>query len=609
MSVLSLVLGFLGILGLGVTFSQDPQNFRFRFGRLILDFAEFGSANVNLDAYGLGGVDFNGYTRGSSGQISFYHPFGQGKGTFSIYAWVDGWEVSEGFASLDASMNLTFRFIFDIPEDMPQEVSLPGSVGFVSFVEGRANAWAHGPLPSDSPGSASASGNFNTELVSASASISAFFPNPPYFPFDVYDYDPEPEQGYRRDAAIKSVDIATGQGDWTMNFSGSASTSNFNAMSVGSAYARTGIVVLSGIPQSLNPDYYPLIDPLGVPEVGDNEYVFHPILNQLIIPAGARICAGFIPSDGLLQWLAEKFSWELSPSLPVPNPEYSLPNGYEGSLIFPRTLDIYGTQWRGLVFWTGQYLPATNGGFGRRQVIMKFDGNFVHAANVEIFFPATAYNHPFFGDTGTGNPPDEGWQFIGNTAVFVITSPNWFYYYWMAAYFNDFRIRYADSDYSFYYNGDRYVHIGNDVINGHIEAADGIRRWETYIPEQPYNETCPVVAYQVYGIDAYVRAVAHELEHKRIYDDYHALIEQAAQDGVTLDDPNDDYDGDDLPNFVEEQVGTNPERRSTIGLFDDDELLANLAEHNVFGDRDADWSDRGLNKGAPRQRVLTRVVR
>jgi len=58
-----------------------------------------------------------------------------------------------------------------------------------------------------------------------------------------------------------------------------------------------------------------------------------------------------------------------------------------------------------------------------------------------------------------------------------------------------------------------------------------------------------------------------------------------------------------------EQIGTDPRRRSTVGLFDDDELLANLAEHNVFGDKDKDWSDRGLNKGGPRLRVLTRVVR
>ena len=54
--------------------------------------------------------------------------------------------------------------------------------------------------------------------------------------------------------------------------------------------------------------------------------------------------------------------------------------------------------------------------------------------------------------------------------------------------------------------------------------------------------------------------VIHELKHKRIYDEYHALIEQASQNGMTLDGPNDDYDGDGLPKFVECQVGTDPER-------------------------------------------------
>jgi hypothetical protein len=112
--------------------------------------------------------------------------------------------------------------------------------------------------------------------------------------------------------------------------------------------------------------------------------------------------------------------------------------------------------------------------------------------------------------------------------------------------------KYANSNYSFYYEGQDYVHIGNDVIYGHADGIDGLgRRWETYIPEPPYSDASPIFAYQVYGIDAYVRAVAHELEHKRIYDEYHALIEQASQNGMTLDDPNDDYDGDGLPKFVE----------------------------------------------------------
>ncbi|MCS7266232.1 MAG: hypothetical protein NZ805_15545, partial [Armatimonadetes bacterium] len=74
--------------------AQDLQNFRFRIGRLILDLSDSGSAKVNIDDYGLGYVIFNEYSLGRSGSISFSHPFG--KGIFSIYACVDGWEESEG---------------------------------------------------------------------------------------------------------------------------------------------------------------------------------------------------------------------------------------------------------------------------------------------------------------------------------------------------------------------------------------------------------------------------------------------------------------------------------------------------------------------------------
>jgi len=56
------VLGMLAIFSLGVTLSQDQQNFRFHIGRLILDFGDYGSANVSIDDYGLGYVLFNEYS-------------------------------------------------------------------------------------------------------------------------------------------------------------------------------------------------------------------------------------------------------------------------------------------------------------------------------------------------------------------------------------------------------------------------------------------------------------------------------------------------------------------------------------------------------------------
>ncbi|MCS7193188.1 MAG: hypothetical protein NZ937_09450, partial [Armatimonadetes bacterium] len=363
------------------------------------------------------------------------------------------------------------------------------------------------------------------------------------------------------------------------------------------------------------------VDPLGVPEVGDNEFVYEERYEEndvrLLIPVSASIIAGFEPTEDLLQWFSSKLDWKASPRIDCGPVDFltRLTNGYRGNKIFPRFEDYelvrveqpgafpvqIAVVREGLAY-GGETLPLDNSGFGRRQIILTFNGQDVHAANIEIFFPATGTKHP------EGGP--EGCFLIGPIHLWSITVPNWMYYYWQAH--PHPQVRYANRGYSFYYKGQDHVHIGNDVINGHAEGIDGLgRRWETYIPEPPYNDHSPVFAYQVYGIDAYVRAVAHELEHKRIYDEYHELIEQASQDGVTLDDPFDDFDGDGLPNFVEEQIGTDPEKQYSLGMdwLDDNELMANLAEHGVFGNKDADWSDLGLNKGTPRQRVLIRQIR
>jgi hypothetical protein len=103
-----------------------------------------------------------------------------------------------------------------------------------------------------------------------------------------------------------------------------------------------------------------------------------------------------------MQWLAEKIDWHVSPSLPSTGLYVRMyPNGYENTFIFPRNrfedANYEEPRFRYfLIFDMPEFLPATiDGGFGKRQLIMTFNGQPVHAANIEIFFPATATNHPF----------------------------------------------------------------------------------------------------------------------------------------------------------------------------------------------------------------------
>jgi len=589
------VLGMLAIFSLGVTLSQDQQNFRFHIGRLILDFGDYGSANVSIDDYGLGYVLFNEYSL-DSGQISFSLPFGQGKGMFSISAFVDGWEASEGFASIDAFMKTIFQFVFNAPENIPPDTSLPNSVGFILFLEGWANAWGHGPLPSDYPGYASASGNFTTELISASAYINAFFPNPPYLPFDVYDHDPE-QGGYKRGATIKTVDITSGQGEYVVKFSGSASTMNFNAMSVGTAYARTGVVVLSGV------------DPLGIPEVGDNEFVWSEGEPPwLWIPALARVVTGFTPENHTMQWLAEKIDWNVSPSLPSTGLYVRMyPNGSENTFIFPRNrfedANYEEPRFRYfLIFDMPEFLPATiGGGFGKRQLIMTFNGQPVHAANIEIFFPATATNHPFlFGDEGSGNPPDEGDYFVFGRPLWAAKSPNWFYYYWIVAYWGRTDIRLAvNVPGGWYEPGKPYVYVGNDAY-----LTYQMRLFHIENRSDVLGIIKPLITFvdilTIKGIHNFIYVVEHELAHKRHY-----------ETGIYPADPSVDSDGDGLNDYWEEGHFLDPNSHDTTDAYNrfgdttpgDLQCIADIEAYGKLLQKKElwreDWADTGLQKGSP----------
>jgi len=245
---------------------------------------ETGSGQViySFDEWGGVAFSFNGASvSDNAGNLPFVtHP--EGYGVFEIFGGVVEVGPEEfnphGWVSLFAWMRTTFRcrFLSPDPTIVPEGTVLPSSLGFVEFAEAEAKT--------DLEGRGSAVGGVTTPIVADSVEMSGV-------------HHHVQQQDFRREAVIKVVGISSGYGDETVDVNGLVQCEAINTGNASAtAKARIGIVVLVGIPQSLNTDYYPLIDPLGVPEIGDNEYVFHPITNQLIIPVGAQVCAGFTPA-------------------------------------------------------------------------------------------------------------------------------------------------------------------------------------------------------------------------------------------------------------------------------------------------------------------------
>lgn len=314
-----------------------------------------------------------------------------------------------------------------------------------------------------------------------------------------------------------------------------------------SAKARVGIVVLSGV------------DPLGVPEVGDNEFVYWERFEEndvrLVIPVSATVISGFEPNEDLLQWFVVR---------------------------------------EGLAF-GGETLPLDNSDFGERWVILTFNGQDVHAAKIEIFFPATGNKHPEDVSAAWGyafwEGEKEGWP----NPLPMFKTPNWFYYYWKAH--PDPEVRFGvrwsimgKNARSFYYPGDQHVYISDDVWEGTVEGERGC--WTTW-----YITSSNIVDFEhVRAIDAFVRAVIHEKTHK-------ILWEESQQPGWV------DSDGDGVSDQREIEAGLNPNNPNTFDLSSvevpkpptysfDEELYCSLQEYGKFGDKTKDWADdHGLNYG------------
>lgn len=214
---------------------------------------------------------------------------------------------------------------------------------------------------------------------------------------------------------------------------GSVSECGSGSAGIASAGAYGGLVVQT----------WP--DPLGVPAIGDNEYVWsRSTPATLMIPASACAYAwGYAPEIG---WSGEEVAFEVEPSIPTEGTRPGSRTGVHGVCLIAQTEDSSGQLMEGLVF-RSKYLPAKNSDFGRREVVFRSLGGKVDYAEVEVFYPSEATNHP------PGGP--KGWRILDGVTRCELTpgteiqTPNWFFYYWQACGSPE-RVEYVDDNSSYY---------------------------------------------------------------------------------------------------------------------------------------------------------------
>jgi len=223
-------------------------------------------------------------------------------------------------------------------------------------------------------------------------------------------------------------------------------------------------------------------------------------------------------------------------------------------------------------------LPAKIDDFGKKKVQLLVDGNPIEKTNIEVFFPRDAQNHP----GGQAN------------------SPNWFYYYLqtVAKLGPKPNIKYPAT------GTPQAGHTSHfDPGPDEICIDDGSIRG--YTP--PYG------AYgRLYGIDNFAWCVTHEMQHYKDWVDFwdvdnHRTAKWIAAKGKRG--PNDELDGDRIPNRVED-VNLNgvydrgdlydwtkyrtPSTGLPANIVNDFEDWDCKRHKTMKGDHARDWADPGM---------------
>ncbi len=541
-----------------------------------------------------------------------------------------GMSYSSG-ATLDAVLN--FSFLYNKPT-----LNIPGysytpkqELGFLYFVDNvyaatlaLAAAACNGdccPDPGRGSASASASSAVRTTIVGASSSSSrsascsecpdsdgggSMHSDPPY----PESYRGKTAHRLSLNSGIPFVYTEKINADITLNGSASGCAA---AGSVGYATASAGIIT------QVAPH------PLGVPAIGENEYVWSDTIPAtLSIPAAATGYAwGWEPD---LNWIAEKTVFRVEPDLPTEDTKPGIRTVAIGDVLVAQSLDgqtgefVYG------LFYRSKYLPPKNEDFGKKKVFFEVEGA-VDYAEVEVFFPADATNHPpsnhikgYSIRTAEHHRPCIKDEEIPSERI-----PNWFYYYWDA-----YGCKVAEGN--VYYGGTTTAILGltcpyyseeNPCVLESVEIylfseVSPCPPFEVIIPlysmeERALNtENCqdivgvfitPVKEFlKLNGIYRYVVILEHELAHKRhLLQGFHCIDPRRLDSGFL------DLDNDGLDDEWELVNGLHSCHRISVDhvyWMPDAEVIAYIEGYGRLleaGDKiwEYDWATCGLQYGEP----------
>jgi len=378
-------------------------------------------------------------------------------------------------------------------------------------------------------------------------------------------------------------------------------------------YYRSGLIYMKKL------KFLGTVDPLGYPEIGENEFVFEetPSGVSLKVPVGAEcaIVVGpyfsiYFPLFGIdgLRYYAERIRWEC-PSIPFApsSPRWGWVRLTDELFIAAQSSD--GDV--GLKY-VATNLPELNS-FGLHSVIMRFvdsrrNENFIiGGASFEVFFPATGYRHP---PGGNSEPPN-------------LPIPNWFYYYWKAM--GSPALVFTNQNpgmnpAGFYITGHPHVYVRDHTANYTTSNAPLFAIRQGQCPQgTPADVVTQVDTLTVHGIHAFAWTVYHEFGHKWSYE---TTVQVAPGVYARIYNPPpafDSGDGDRLADAWETRNGLCPYRMHTTSYYrsyidrdipSDPEIVADVLAYGALLNAESggrslwqrDWSDRGLQYGNPTER-------